>query len=351
MNAPPTFSAMTLEDAPSKPPRVPSGPKPPYDGIRPLLEAGEVIPFLGAGVHLDNRPQNATYDKLAKLDFLPSGSELAMCLADSVNFPSEDVHDRSDLAKVASYYVDSIHRGGLRARLRDVFAKRYTFHPTADVHQKLAQNPKPLLVVTTNYDDLMERALRVAGKPFDLVVHPTDRPDIENSVLVWRHGEVEPEAVEPSRLALAIGKRWVVYKMHGSVSSNDSAATIAAAPTDDANGGDEAAEPEKEDPRNDSFVVTEEDYVDFLSRMTRDGAVPAQFVRKFANSSFLFLGYGLRDWNFRVVLHKVRAHLPQRSWAIQYQPSDLERALWEMREVKIYDRSITEFVTEMWGSA
>src|SRR5205823_762251 len=31
-------------------------------------------------------------------------------------------------------------------------------------------------------------------------------------------------------------------------------------------------------------------------------AVPAQFMRHFSMRHFLFLGYGLRDWNLRVVL-------------------------------------------------
>jgi hypothetical protein len=122
----------------------------------------------------------------------------------------------------------------------------------------------------------------------------------------------------------------------------------------------------------DNYVITEDDYVDFLSRMTGQAAVvPAQFIRAFHDRHFLFLGYGLRDWNLRVVLRNLRWILPRtanassvndrdeqeavtedegaarRSWAIQFQPSDLERELWNARGVKIYDVDINEFVRRL----
>ena len=36
-----------------------------------------------------------------------------------------------------------------------------------------------------------------------------------------------------------------------------------------------------------------------------------------------------------------------RSWAIQFQPSDLEVELWNARRVKIYDVDINEFVRRL----
>ena len=36
-----------------------------------------------------------------------------------------------------------------------------------------------------------------------------------------------------------------------------------------------------------------------------------------------------------------------RSWAIQFQPSDLEKELWNARRVKIYDVDINEFVRRL----
>lgn len=307
---------------------------PPFIGIAQLLEAGLVIPFLGAGVNA--RPPKAKAWKRGDT-FLPRGAELARDLATINGFPSEDDRDRADLAKVASYGVDSLGRKWLHTTLREVFDHDYE---PCDIHCYLASIARPLLIVTTNYDDLTERAFDRAGKPYDLVVHPTDNHEYAASVLWTKHGERHPVPVKPNLLQIDLDTTTVIYKMHGTVHRHASDARASL----------------------DSFVVTEDDYVDFLSRMTGHTAVPTRFIRHFQDRQFLFLGYGLNDWNFRVVLRNLRNVLPtedsdsgghhgsdpqQPSWAIQHEPSPLEVALWGARKVKIYDMPIEEFVAGM----
>jgi hypothetical protein len=181
----------------------------------------------------------------------------------------------------------------------------------------------------------MEQSLIEAGRVYDLVVHVTDRKDQDASVLWWEHGKPQPKAVPPNELEIDLTKRTVLYKMHGSVDKLT---------------------------KRDSYVITEDDYVDFLSRMTDRKAVPMRFMRHFRERQFLFLGYGLNDWNLRVILKNLRATLPPGetetaddenkeddppSWAIQFAPSDLERALWGNRKVNIYDRDINYFVRRL----
>jgi hypothetical protein len=144
-------------------------------------------------------------------------------------------------------------------------------------------------------------------------------------------------------LNIDLEKKTVIYKMHGTVDRRS---------------------------QWDNYVITEDDYVDFLSRMTGNKAVPAKFMMHFRRRNFLFLGYGLRDWNLRVVLRNLRGILPGAanevagrdlqkqegateeedalvSWAIQFQPSDLEVELWKSRNVKIYNVDINEFVRRL----
>src|SRR5207249_2256963 len=74
----------------------------------------------------------------------------------------------------------------------------------------------------------------------------------------------------------------VIYKMHGSISRDAAQA-----------------------PRNffGNFVITEEDYVAFLSRISSaPPVVPSLLRAQFERCSFLFLGYSLEDWNVRVIL-------------------------------------------------
>jgi hypothetical protein len=310
---------------------------PPYGEIAALLKKGEVVPFLGAGVNFGARqPPDAKWNAKDS-DFLPSGVELSRFLADMSNFPAENDDETSDLAKVSSYFVETSARRRLREHLHSIFNR--DFEPSS-IHHYLAEVARnsPLLIVTTNYDDLTERAFNRLGVPFDTVVHPTDRKDVEASVLRWKHGQEEPEVVPPNQLFIDLKQTNVIYKMHGTV--------------------------DRLTAKWDSYVITEDDYIDFLSRMTGQMAVPAQFMRHFRTRHFLFLGYGLRDWNLRVVLKNLRTVLPTvdeasqstdddgeeeelRSWAIQFNPSDLETELWNARKVKIYDVDINGFVNKL----
>ncbi len=308
--------------------------EPPYGEIADSLKQGQVVPFPGAGVNFGARPAGAHWDPQGAV-FLPSGAELSRFLAQKCNFPSADDHDLNDLAKVSSYYVETSARRRLRDRLHDLF--NHDFAP-CDIHTYLAQitATTPLLIVTTNYDDLTERAFRQAGRPYDLVIHPTDRKEVEASVLWWKNGASEPTAVPPNQLFIDLKTTSVIYKMHGSI--------------------------DRTLQKWDSYVITEDDYVDFLSRMISQTAVPALFMRYFRTRNFLFLGYGLNDWNLRVVLRNLENALPTapdpnnpddtsdnelRSWAIQFKPSELEVELWSARGVKVYDVDINQFVKNM----
>ena len=304
--------------------------EPPYGVIWNRLKAGNVIPFLGAGASLGHRPDNVAWS-VTHPQFFPSGAELANLLADESQYPSKDKYDRRDLSKVSSYYGDISGRPELRRRLREVFL--HTVVTPDPIHRLIALVDRPLLVVVTNYDNLMEQAFKEANRPYDLVVHQADRKEFANSVLWWPHGAQNPLPVDPNQLAAKIdlATTTVVYKMHGTVVPASS--------------------------EWDNFVITEEDYVDFLSRMTRNEAIPAMFLTHFRDRSFLFLGYSLRDWNLRVILKNINKSFarhaladdsdPVPSWAIQAHPTEVECALWGKRNVNIFDIEIDRFAGRM----
>jgi hypothetical protein len=307
-------------------------PEPPYGIIANQLKQGNVIPFLGAGASLSGRPADFQWDATTTL-FLPSAKELAHQLAEDASLPSTDPFDRDDLSKVSSYYAEvTADRTALRSTLHQTFNRDYR---VGAVHRFLADVDVPLLIVTTNYDDLIERAFQAKGKPYHLVAYPTDHKELAAAVLWWKPGATEPEAHPPKSLPLSLTDTTIIYKMHGTVDRQTS--------------------------KWDSYVITEEDYVDFLARMTGQTAIPARFMVEFRKRRFLFLGYGLRDWNLRVMLRHLKSALASaettapptdtgedlRSWAIQRNPSELERALWHARKVNIYDMDIDAFVCKL----
>ncbi len=290
---------------------------PPYPLIRDGLKASRVIPFLGAGASLDSRASDADWERYLS-QCVPSATALARYLAQRTAFPQDE---SPDLTKVAQYYNVVGGRGALEQELHGIFDCDF---PLTPLHTFLADVPAPLLIVTTNYDDLIERAFKEKSRPYDVVVHTTD-PEVGDRVLWWRHSEPEPELVSPNKLDIDLDQITVIYKMHGAVDRRDS--------------------------KRDQYVITEDDYIDFLTRMTKNKAVPAIFAELFQMRHFLFLGYGLRDWNLRVVLNRIDKDLRRRkditSWAIQHKPSPLEIRFWQDRKVEVYDMTIDDFVKEL----
>jgi len=286
----------------------------PYEIIWGAWKRGDVVPFLGAGASIVNRPLGVKFNPRDP-KFLPSGWDLSSYLATASSFPAKEDWEIADLAKVCSYFVEvSSDREDLRQRLRELLNRPYEPGP---LHRFIASIPGPQVIVVTNYDTLVEQAFLAAARPYDLVVYPADRSDFANSLLWWSHGATEPTPVEANKLDIDLTKTTVIYKMHGTISPH----------------GEEW----------DNFVITEEDYVEFLSRMTTSAAVPSSFIEHFRKRRFLFLGYSLRDWNLRVVLNSLKRRSPTRSWSVQLNPSTLEEALWEKKNVNIYNLTLDNF--------
>lgn len=302
---------------------------PPYSVIAKALSTGRVTPIIGAGAAHCGRPADATWDAEAP-KFLPSGLDLSHFLADESGFPAEA--DRDRLSEVASYYEAFATRAALCARLRQILDLDAILDggiPT--LYRLFAEAPAPLLIVTTNYDAQLERAFRAANKPYDLVVYPADRKDLANAVVWWPHGAAEPRTPAPNELDINLKTTTVIFKMHGSI-----------LPETDA---------------WDGFVITEEDYVEFLSRVSSKSAIPALFSAHVHDRSLLFIGYSLRDWNLRTMLRSLSRYFARRaaasdedeipSWAIGDDFSELDVKLWLKRGVYPFGLSIDEFVEKL----
>jgi hypothetical protein len=95
-----------------------------------------------------------------------------------------------------------------------------------------------------------------------------------------------------------------------------------------------------------SFVITEDDYIDYLGRADLAGAVPVGLAAKLRRSHFLFLGYEMADWNLRLILGRIwgdRA-VAYGSWAVQPSPSALERAFWRRWDVDVVEAEPDAYV-------
>lgn len=289
---------------------------PPLALIGRLLDRGSIIPFIGAGaVSVSRNPDQIWHSSST---YLPTPSELARFLAEKTLYPDTDT---GDLTKVAQYFMTVAGRDALNERLHEVFNQDY---PITQLHDFLATQRAPLLIVTTNYDDTIERAFASHGRPYELVIHTTD-PYIGDQVLWKRPGDNEPRLIRPNSLDIDLSSETVIYKIHGAV--------------------------DRQRERRDQYVITEDDYIDFLTRMAKNTAIPAVLIESFQTRSFLFLGYSLRDWNLRVVLSRIKKELRLNretpSWAIQSRPTPLEQRIWQEHGVHVYDMPLDDFVRHL----
>lgn len=238
-----------------------------------LLEAirlGECTPFLGAG---------------ACGKTLLTSEELARKLASVVRYP---LSDWDNLSRVSQFAAQDLGPVIAKCKVLEILGillgqSNYKLPHFSDEepHSVLAQLPMKLYI-TTNYDDYMYRALR----------HHQRNPD--RQYCRWYDDSNGDKKESPSWKELSV-ERPLVFHLHG---SNEVPA---------------------------SLVVTEDDYLDFMMNIGRQlNLVPPCIQGAIARSSLLFIGYGLRDWDFRVLhrslVSKVMKSQKRPSFTVQLPP-------------------------------
>ena len=95
---------------------------------------------------------------------------------------------------------------------------------------------------------------------------------------------------------------------------------------------------DRADPKRDSYVITEDNYIEYLSVGDIGPQIPMTLRERMADSHFLFLGFDMRDWNLRVILNRIwgEQQLDLKSWAVEPAPDDaggyeIEQTLWRHR--------------------
>jgi hypothetical protein len=282
-----------------------------------------LTPFLGAGVNLISNEVAGAFQPGQRL---PSGAELAQHLADEFSYPG---HDRHDLVRVAQWVFSRLGSDTLYDYLHEIFDHDF---PTTVVHDVLAQMPSYVrsrggteypLIITTNYDDALERAFNEAGEQFDLLSYIATEPHLGKFWHVDPDGKGRLVEVPNRYKGVTLRERPAIAKIHGAVRRGP----VARRGIDD------------------SFVVTEDDYIDCLTRTDVVGLLPPGVVQRMQRCHYLFLGYSLRDWNLRAILHRIRRAraLVNVSWAVQRGPDPLEEQAWQSRHVEIYDVDLVDF--------
>jgi hypothetical protein len=292
-----------------------------YTLVTDAFADGRVVPFLGAGASLCGRPKEAGFKKGV---YLPSGSELARYLAATCAYPADEA---KELLRVSQYAQVMLGLGPLYEKLHELLAEDYLVTP---LHNFLAALPKAmrdrghpnshLLMVTTNYDDLLERGFLAAAEPVDVVSYVADGEQRGRFVHTSPDGASTLIDRPNEYTGVSVDRRSVILKIHGAVNRRDAGA--------------------------DSYVITEDHYIDYLTRTEISSLIPVTLAAKLKRSHFLFLGYSLADWNMRVILKRIWGNqkLTYKSWAVLKAPALLDQAIWRDRNVDTFDMDLADYV-------
>ena len=236
------------------------------------IKAGQCTPFIGAG---------------ASAEYIPVAADLAKALACQYDYPFKDAED---LARVTQF---AAVREGDRLDIKERLAAMLANVPVPDFrapdepHALLADLRLPIYL-TTNSDDFMYDALVDRGRKPQRAICPwytraTWELERANSLFQEAAG-YDPKSARP-----------IVYHLHGHHSVPQ------------------------------SLVLTEDDYIDFLVRVSGDpNLLPPKIQEALANQMLLFVGFSLADWTFRVIFGGLLSARPPHSGAthvsVQFPP-------------------------------
>jgi hypothetical protein len=273
------------------------------------IKEGKVVLFLGAAVHC---PPPIGFEELYPENLRPPlGRGLAVELAKE--FPTEI--QEMNLSWIAQYYESAFEdRQGLIKTIAKILKGK---KPSPLVNALAQMNFR--FILTTNYDNLYENALKNAGKKNYIKGIYKPNKDVEN-----KGTKFIPEPTADVSLKSVTPESPFIYKIHGDIENvfNNSSRYVS---------------------QNDAIVITDEDYIQFIFRMgERDtlgkknyNPIPSAFTKVLADPNdvtVLFIGYSLLDYNLRLLLKStmwkkdIKSQL--RKWSIDLKPDRSIKSLY-----------------------
>ncbi len=268
------------------------------------IQDSHCTPFLGAGVNSG---------------LLPLGRDIALKWAKQYEYP---LADKDNLIRVAQFlavdYFPMFPKQEVIRLLRQA-AEKNGSRKVPQALDILADIPFPVYL-TTNYDNSMFEALE------------GNRRDPKREVCRWNTLTKALPAMIPSGYEPSPANP-LVFHLHGHL---DFPASI---------------------------VLSEDDYFDFLINSRDPSLLPRNIETALTNTLVLFLGYGLADWNFRVLLQGLSRFmekgLGQTHIAVMLPPgkrnSEVEKqkiqkyltAYYQKIDVKVFWGTVEEFCEEL----
>jgi DNA-binding SARP family transcriptional activator len=274
--------------------------------IHRALKAAQLVPVLG--------PRSVG----AEPGPAPDPMAIARHLAQTFDCPPEVC---GSLPRVAQY-VRIKHGVGplddaVSTLFADVFTPSSTHRALAALAPLLRAHGLPCqLILASGYDRMLERAFLEAGEEVDVVSYIAHGRDRGKFLHIAPDGAARIIHEPNLEVGLKPDERTVILKLHGGV------AEVA--------GRD-----------GDGYVVSEDDYIDYLARSEPSALLPIGLTKLLRRSHLLFLGYELEEWSLRVFLLRLWGDegLAWHSWVLDSAPSADAREHWRPFNVDVIDIS------------
>jgi len=263
------------------------------------------VAFLGAGVNANSIEH--------QYEGLPLGDEIAKHLINRLGIENAQIKEPLNLPRIAFLYEQLKDRNELIAAIEALLSDLE--REPSPVLKLIAKLPFRL-IVTTNYDRLIERALDEAERDFRVIVQPS-----------LQDTNTEKFKQEIAHLVESY-QGVILYKMHGSFPY----------PV-------EEDQPALSAP---SILLTEEDYIYVLA--SQDRGLPSELVSLISSNTLIFLGYSLEDWDFRAVLKNLPTEPQQKWFAVLKDPAEWWVQFWAKQNLTLYNMDIYEFAQQLENS-
>jgi len=280
---------------------------PNYEALAGRLQRGEIVIFVGSDVptQIDNNLPSSD-------NIVPQLTHYIDCEEFEGSFPEvcEYIHINNQFG-----------RGSLRHKLQELITP--TLSQTISLYQLIATIQIPLLLISANYDDRLEKAFEKNNKKFVVIGHSADNI----SILLVKYSdktEIKQCAIDEfSGLQLLEQGYAVIYKILGCFCFDKRSAVT------------------------DSLIISERDFLHFVQQA--DKLIPDYIVTQLRGRGFWLLGHLPKSWEKRLIIREIlnkRVHEEQ-ALTVHENPDAFSCLYWEYRRVKNYAINLKLFVENL----
>jgi hypothetical protein len=266
-----------------------------------LIEDGRLTFVLGSAIHFPL--------KFMANDFNARLMQIFECPA---------LHE--DRSAITQYIADRHGRENLYVEIRKVL--RSTSFQYQATHELFAawkgfHVPYPT-IITTNYDNVLERRLDESGSLYHLLSYQTDGP--HRGLFYHQQPDRSVRIIERSQNIRSFSEGFVIVKLNGGVAQGRV---------------------------RESYATTRLDYWYLAARI--QSVLPAAVQQTLSVNSLLFLGHSLREPDIESLVrfaHKDRSN--PRSWAVVKDHPGVE--YWRQQGVELIEEDINQYMNDLRGN-